>query len=162
MKSLPTTHTTSSLQKFGPPLNLRLESPPASKAFSLQQEKNEGPHHVLVRSEDGGRDDSQEQADHVEHHRGPQEAVQVDDVPAAADSGELIVLRVVLCAGGKHRRQGTHQFPFPAPSEQLWKERFGSTPTTRSGKVEGQWRVTKLPDQTLRGCQRSCKHFIMR
>lgn len=32
MKSLPTTDTTSSLQRLGPPLNLCLESPPASKA----------------------------------------------------------------------------------------------------------------------------------
>lgn len=56
-------------------------------------------HHILVRSEDGGSDDSQEQADHVEHHWGPQQAVQVDHIPAAADPGELVILCVVLCAG---------------------------------------------------------------
>uniref|UniRef100_A0A8C8DVM8 Growth arrest-specific protein 6 n=1 Tax=Oryzias sinensis TaxID=183150 RepID=A0A8C8DVM8_9TELE len=35
--------------------------------------------------EDGSSDDAQEQADHVENHRGPQETVQVDHIPAAAD-----------------------------------------------------------------------------
>lgn len=76
--------------------------------FYLQykNEKHFGPHHILVRSQDGGGNDSQEQADHVEHHWGPQETVQVDDVPAAADSGELIVLCVVLCAGGETLTSG--------------------------------------------------------
>ena len=63
-------------------------------------------HHILVGSEDGGGDDSQEQADHVKHHWGPQQAVQVDHVPAAADPGELVVLCVVLCAG---RERGAAQ-----------------------------------------------------
>lgn len=54
---------------------------------------------ILVSSEDSGGDDSQEKADHIQHHRGPQQTVQVDHVPAAADPCELIVLCVVLCAG---------------------------------------------------------------
>ena len=65
-------------------------------------------HHVLVRSEDCGSDDAQEQADHVENHRGPQQTVQVDHVPAAADTGELIVLCVVLCAGGEGGSTGRY------------------------------------------------------
>lgn len=55
-------------------------------------------HHVLVRSEDGGGDDAQEQAQHVEHHRSPQQTVQVDHIPAAADPGEGVVLCVELRA----------------------------------------------------------------
>lgn len=51
------------------------------------------PHHdILIRAEDGGGDDAQEQADHVEHHRGPHQAVQLDHIPAAADPGELVVV----------------------------------------------------------------------
>lgn len=56
-------------------------------------------HHILVRPEDSSSDDSQEQADHIEHHWGPQQTVQVDHIPAAADPSELIVLCVVVCAG---------------------------------------------------------------
>ena len=65
-------------------------------------------HHILVRSEHGGGDDSQEQGDHVEHHRGPQQAVQVDHIPAAADPSELEVLCVVLCAGGGREEESVH------------------------------------------------------
>lgn len=65
-------------------------------------------HQILVSSEDSSGDDSQEKADHVQHHRGPQQTVQVDHVPAAADPGELVVLCVVLCAG----RQGSHVHMF--------------------------------------------------
>lgn len=56
-------------------------------------------HHILVRSEDGGVDDAQEQGDHVQHHWGPQQPVQVDHIPAAADPRELVVMGVVVCAG---------------------------------------------------------------
>lgn len=61
------------------------------------------PHQILVSSEDRGGDDSQEKADHVQHHRGPEQTVQVDHVPAAADPCELVVLCVVLCAGRRQR-----------------------------------------------------------
>lgn len=68
----------------------------------------------------------------------------MDDVPAAADSGELIVLRVVLCAGGKTPASGESPVPVPSyllsPSEQLGRnvaecKSFGKTPTTRSGRL---------------------------
>lgn len=64
------------------------------------------PHHIFVRPKDRGSDDSQEHAKHVERHWGPQQAVQVDHIPAAADPGELIVLSVVLCAGGGEQLWG--------------------------------------------------------
>lgn len=65
-------------------------------------------YYILVCSEDSGSDDSQKQADHVEHHRGPKQTVQVDHIPAAADPGELVVLCVVLYAG-RGREQGSVQ-----------------------------------------------------
>lgn len=68
----------------------------------------------------------------------------MDDVPAAADSGELIVLRVVLCAGGKTPASGESPVPVPSSFPATWKEgALEIFPTTRAGrwKVEGRWRV---------------------
>lgn len=44
----------------------------------------------------------------------------MDDVPAAADSGELIVLRVVLCAGGKTPASGESPVPVPSSFPATW------------------------------------------
>lgn len=93
----------------------------------------------------------------------------MDDVPAAADSGELIVLRVVLCAGGgKHRRQGKSPVPVPSSFRATWKEgallkarvlEISQPPVREGGGSVGGGGATELPDQILRGCQRSRKHF---
>lgn len=68
----------------------------------------------------------------------------MDDVPAAADSGELIVLRVVLCAGGKTPASGESPVPVPSSFPATWKEGallkarlFGKYPNHPCGKVEG-------------------------
>lgn len=62
----------------------------------------------------------------------------MDDVPAAADSGELIVLRVVLCAGGKTPASGESPVPVPSSFPATWKEgALEIFPTTRAGR----WRV---------------------
>lgn len=90
----------------------------------------------------------------------------MDDVPAAADASELIVLRVVLCAVGKTPASGESPLPVPSPSaslsEQLGRnvaasESFGKTPTTRSGRSRAGSRSSHMDYHEAR--QRRCKHF---
>lgn len=100
-------------------------------------------HQILVSSEDGGGDDSQEKTDHVQHHRGPQQTVQVDHVPAAADPCELIVLCVVLCAGRQQWSRVTCAHVFIT---RIW-----TTPSMCSLCLENK-------KGTLEGCQNPMIH----
>lgn len=50
------------------------------------------PHQIFKGSQDGGGDDAQENTQDVQYHAGPEQPVQVDDVPAASHSRKLEVM----------------------------------------------------------------------
>lgn len=60
-------------------------------------------HHFLESPQDSCCDDAQEQAQHVQHGRGPEQTVEVEHVLTAADAHELVVRRRVLSAARGER-----------------------------------------------------------
>lgn len=70
-------------------------------AFSIRESAQRGvgaTHHVLEGPQDSRGDDAQEQAQDVEHGRGPEQPIEVEHVLAAAHAHELVVGGRVLGA----------------------------------------------------------------
>ncbi len=55
-------------------------------------------HQVFEGSQYSSGDDAQKHSEHIEHHTGPQQTVQIHHVPAAAHTRELIVPHPIVHA----------------------------------------------------------------
>lgn len=166
MKSLPTTDTTSSLQRLGPPLNLCLESPPASEGSSRKMKDPPCPctlrgwrpwwfpgtgwsRWAPPRPTGGGAGGWRPSSCRLRWTH-------------STACGTLCWRRKTP-ASGEITRSRSQLLPSNLEGRSVAESKsFGNIPTTRAGR----WRVcgrgggvTELPDQILRGCQRSRKHF---